>query len=65
MIGFADIILDLGVDFEDTTTLLLIAIPFGLGAAYIFYYVLNRKWKSEIVIEKDEILNIGQDIEDL
>lgn len=65
MIGFADIMLDVGIDFENSGILLLIAIPFGLGASYIFYYILNRKWKNEIVIEKDEIQNIGQDIEDL
>ena len=64
VIGFADMIFDLGIDFDDTSTLIFIAVPFGLGAAFIFYFLLTKKWKKEVVVEKDEIQDIGRNVED-
>ena len=63
VVGLVDVLFDLGVDFDNSGILLMIAIPFGLGTSYILYYILKRKWKNEVVVEKDEIQDIGKDID--
>ncbi|MDD7884868.1 hypothetical protein [Flavivirga sp. 57AJ16] len=51
------------VDLENSLMINIIAIPFGLGAVYLFYILLERKWEKAVVVVKDEINNIGKDIE--
>ena len=47
------------INFEDTWTLTLIAIPFGLLFTVVLYFLLRRNWKSSVVEVKDEIEDIG------
>jgi MFS family permease len=51
------------INFEDTLTLTLIAIPFGILSAVGFYFLLKRNWKNSKVEVKDEIQDIGINID--
>lgn len=51
------------INFEDTLTLTLIAIPFGILSAVGFYFLLRRSWKNSKVEVKDEIQDIGISID--
>ncbi len=61
LLGFADGFFELGIDWEDTLLLTAIALPFGIGAAYLFYYLLKKDWKQSFVVVEDEIENIGNE----
>ena len=52
------------INFEDTLTLTLAAIPFGILFAAIFYFLLKRNWSISVVEIKDEIQHIGSSISD-
>ncbi len=52
------------IDLENSLMLTIIALPFGLGAVYLFYILLEKKWKKTVVVIKDEINDIGRNIEE-
>ncbi|MDO5969724.1 hypothetical protein Q4Q35_07880 [Flavivirga aquimarina] len=52
------------IDLENSFVIGLIALPFGIGAVYLFYILLEKKWKKAVVVVKDEISDIGKNIED-
>ncbi len=51
-------------DLENTFIVTLIALPFGLGALYLFYTLLEKKWKKAGVLIKDEIHDIGRHMDE-
>lgn len=55
----------IGINWNNNFTLGLIALPFGLVSAYLFYFLLNKKWKKSFVQIKDEIQDIGKSPEEL
>ena len=61
ILGLADGLLSLGIDWENTTMLSLIAIPVGLGADLLVYQLLRRKWQREFAAPIDEISSIGEE----
>ncbi len=66
--GLLDALVGLGIDWDNTLILSLIAIPFGIGAAVLFYYILNKKWSKSVVLVESEIQeseNIGKDTDAL
>ena len=38
--------------------------PFGIGSAYFFHYLLKNRWKKSVELVKDEIDDIGRNIEE-
>ncbi len=61
------IIISLGImdiDLENSLMISLISLPFGLGAVYLFYILLEKKWKKTVVVVKDEIQDIGKNIDE-
>lgn len=50
------------IDWEDTF-LTYLSIPVGLLALWGFYRFLESRWKSRIVIIKDEIQDIGKNLD--
>lgn len=64
ILGFLDVLFALNFDWDSSLFLGLIALPFGIVAAYFIYIVLKRKWKKETGVAKDEIQDIGKNIED-
>lgn len=64
VLGISDELFGLNFDWDNTLSLTFIALPFGLAAAYLLYYLLKRNWKKTVVIEKSEIQDIGRNIED-
>lgn len=55
----------LGINWENNFSLGLIALPFGIITAYLFYFLLQRKWKKAVTLIKDEIHDIGKHVEEL
>ncbi|MFI1771573.1 hypothetical protein [Thalassobellus citreus] len=39
-----------------------ITMPFGIGFACLIHYLLENRWKKSVVIVKDEINDIGKNI---
>jgi hypothetical protein len=59
-IAVLDLIFNWDIDWEaENLGLSLLAFPFGLGACYLLYYLLKRKWEKEVVID-DSIEDIGK-----
>jgi len=65
IIGLADVLIGLNINWENTLGLNLLGIPIGIAADYAFYVLLKRKWEKEVVLPKDEIMDIGKPTEDL
>ncbi len=57
-IGIIALLFDIEINWEEQG-IGLIAVPFGIGAAFLFYYLLKKKWQKEFVIASDEIQDIG------
>lgn len=51
-------------DWDSSFGMNLLVLPFGLLAVWIFYHILENKWKKKIIVVKDEIQDIGKQIED-
>ncbi|MCK8479456.1 hypothetical protein [Psychroserpens algicola] len=64
ILGVLDEVLGLGFDWDNNLLLTLVAIPFGLGTMYLFYYLLKKNWKKTVVVEKNEIQDIGKQLDD-
>ena len=59
ILGLLDVLIGFNFDWDNNLALGLIAIPFGMGSAYLFYYILKKQWKKTFVVVKDEIQEIG------
>ena len=60
VLGIADAVLELNIDWDNNILLSLIALPFGIGFCYLLYYLLKRNWGKSVVIPKNEIEDIGK-----
>lgn len=58
-LGILDGLFAIGIDWDDNFYINLLAIPFGIGSTYLFYYLLKRKWSSEEV-DRESIEDIGK-----
>ena len=66
ILGVFDVVLDLGIDWDDNLLMSVIAIPFGIGSVALFYYLLKKNWSRRVIIEDvNEIQDIGKNHEDL
>lgn len=63
ILGIMDGLLDIGFDWDNNLALGLVALPFGIGAAYLFYFLLKKQWEKSVVLVKDEIHDIGKRLE--
>ncbi len=52
-----------GINWENSFSLGLIALPFGIATSYLFYFLLRSKWQKSVTIVKDEIQDIGKPLE--
>jgi MFS family permease len=64
VLGVANELFDLGVNWDNMFGLSLIALPFGVLLATIVYFLLKRNWKKTVVCDKDDIQDIGKKIEE-
>ena len=65
IVGLADLLFGLNVNWENTLGWNLLGIPIGIAADYGFYILLKRKWEKEVNIPKDEIMDIGKSTNDV
>lgn len=65
ILGVSDLLFDFGIDWESAYGLELTTIPIGIAADYFLYRVLKKKWQNEAVIDKDEIQDIGKNVEEI
>lgn len=63
ILGVLIVMTDIEIDIENSLLMSAIALPFGIGAVYLFYVLLKKKWEKSIIIVKDEIKDIGKSIE--
>jgi len=63
VLGILDEFVGIGFDWDNNLALGIIALPFGLAAAYLFYFLLKKQWQKSIVIVEDEIHDIGKPLE--
>ena len=59
LLGVGDAIFDLGINFEENLGLDLLGIPIGALACNLFYELLDKVWKRDVVIVSDSIQDIG------
>jgi len=65
IIAFLDIyVFEWGFDWESSYGINLISLPAGLLGVWGMYILLEYKWKKAVVVIKDEINDIGKNIED-
>ncbi|MEO6346700.1 MAG: hypothetical protein ABIO60_02215 [Aquaticitalea sp.] len=63
VVALVDEFAGLQFNWENDLTLGLIALPFGIAIAGLFYYILKTQWEQSVVIVQDEIQNIGKTLE--
>ena len=60
VIAIVNILFDLGIDFDNTLAIDLLEIPIGALSCYLFYKLLDKVWKKDVVIVTDSIQDIGK-----
>ena len=63
ILGILDAIIGIDFDWDNNIALSLIALPFGMASAYLFYFILKKQWERSFVEFQDEIQDIGKSIE--
>ena len=63
ILALLDILFDWGIQWEDNFAINLLGVPVGLLAVWGFYTILKSKWKKPVAIVKDEISDIGKNME--
>jgi len=65
VLGIAIELFDLNFNLDNTFGISIIALVFGVATAFIIYFLIKRQWnKPAIKIDKDEIQNIGSNIDE-
>lgn len=64
VLGIFILVFEWDFDLENNFGINLLAIPAGLLADWIFYVILENRWKKKIIVVKDDIDDIGKQIED-
>lgn len=62
ILGILDALIGFDFDWDNDIALGLIALPFGLATAYLFYFILKKQWEKSFVIVEDEIQDIGRSL---
>ncbi|MCB0439438.1 MAG: hypothetical protein KDD20_11930 [Mangrovimonas sp.] len=62
ILGVLDALMELGIDWDNNLLLGLLGLPFGIAASYLFYYLLKKSWSKSVVLVKDEINEIGKQV---
>ncbi len=57
---FMEFLMNSSIDNYSNRSFGLMLMPFGIGSACLFHYLLERKWKKSVVLIKDEIDDIGK-----
>jgi hypothetical protein len=60
VLALLDEIFVLGINWENNFTLGIMALPFGIALDFVFYKLLEKKWKKEFIPVGQEIDQIGQ-----
>lgn len=60
VLAILDEIFVLGINWDSNLILGLMALPFGIALDYLFYKILEKKWKKEFVPVGNEIEDIGK-----
>jgi hypothetical protein len=60
VLAILDEIFVLGINWDSNLGLGLMALPFGIALDYLFYKILEKKWKKEFVPVGNEIEDIGK-----
>ena len=63
ILGIMDSIIDIGFNWDNNLALGLIVLPFGIGAAYLFHFLLKKQWEKSMIIVEDEIQDIGKSLD--
>ncbi|HPF95805.1 MAG: hypothetical protein R2802_01535 [Flavobacteriaceae bacterium] len=51
-----------GIDWESRLLLTFLLMPFAIASCYLLYTLLKKRWQKTIVISKDEIDEIGKEV---
>lgn len=63
ILAILDELVGIGFDWDNNLLLGLVALPFGIATAYLFYYLLKKQWEKTVVIVTDEIQDIGRPLD--
>ena len=64
ILGVLDGIFNIGMDWDNSLILGLLALPFGVTMVYLFHFLLKRHWEKTTIKPVDEIETIGKSIEE-
>jgi MFS family permease len=59
-IGVLSMLLGFDVDWDNNLLMSFIALPFGIGACYLFHFLLKKKWEKEAKVYVEGIQDIGK-----
>lgn len=64
LIALLDVmVFEWGFDWESSYGMNLLIIPFGLLSVWGFYSILKNRWEKSVSLVKDEIQDIGKEID--
>lgn len=58
-LGLLDIMFGWNIDWEGNVAINLLGLPIGIGFSYLFYILLERKWKKDKIEVIESIDDIG------
>jgi len=61
IIGSLSLLFGFTVDWDNQLLMSLIALPFGFGTCWLFYFLLKKNWESKAQISIETIDDIGKD----
>lgn len=65
ILAILDEVFALGINWESNLMLGILALPFGIALDYLFYVILEKKWKKEFIPIGNEIEEIGKSQDNL
>lgn len=61
IIGVLSVVFNFEVDWDNSILMAAIGLPIGLASCWLFYYLLEKKWKKIEIKPIQDINNIGKE----
>lgn len=63
ILGIASVFFGFEIDWDNTLLMGIIGLPIGLLSCWLFYYLLEKKWKKKQIKPLESIDDIGKDLQ--
>lgn len=65
LLAVLGILLDFEIDWDNTVLMAVLGLASGISSCWLFYYLLEKKWKKKQLKPVEDINDIGKDIDEI